>query len=187
MRRSSAAAANRFAHWAQSTGVKRGDVVALLLGNRPELVIAQIGLAKLGAVSALINHNLRGIARSSVVRKRLVDAVEQLLFPIGLGDEAERPCAQRCNRRRHVGMAGDEDDRDPAALLVQPGLQREATHSRHADVEHQAAGSLRIERREVLDGRRIRLGRKADRVHELLDGIAHRFVIVDDEDGGRSH
>jgi fatty-acyl-CoA synthase len=56
------AQANRFANWAQSIGVARGDVVALLLGNRPELPIAQIGLAKLGAVSALINHNLRGNA-----------------------------------------------------------------------------------------------------------------------------
>ena len=53
------AAANRFAHWAQSIGVARGDVVALLIGNRPELAIAQIALAKLGAVSALINHHLR--------------------------------------------------------------------------------------------------------------------------------
>jgi fatty-acyl-CoA synthase len=56
------AAANRFAHWAQSIGVARGDVVALLLGNRPELVIAQLGLAKIGAVSSLQNHNLRGNA-----------------------------------------------------------------------------------------------------------------------------
>jgi fatty-acyl-CoA synthase len=56
------AEANRFAHWAQSIGIARGGVVALLIGNRPELVIAQIGLAKIGAVSALINHNLRGNA-----------------------------------------------------------------------------------------------------------------------------
>jgi fatty-acyl-CoA synthase len=56
------AAANRFARWAQSIGVARGQVVALLVGNRPELAIAQIGLAKIGAVAALINHNLRGHA-----------------------------------------------------------------------------------------------------------------------------
>jgi fatty-acyl-CoA synthase len=61
------AAANRFANWAKSAGVQRGDVVALLLGNRPELVIAQLGLAKLGAVSALINHHLRGIALAHCV------------------------------------------------------------------------------------------------------------------------
>ena len=54
------AAANRFARWAASQGVGRGDAVALLLGNRPELPIAWLGLAKLGAVAALINHHLRG-------------------------------------------------------------------------------------------------------------------------------
>jgi fatty-acyl-CoA synthase len=61
------AEANRFARWAQSIGVERGSVVALLLGNRPELAIAQLGLAKLGAVSALINHNLRGNALAHCV------------------------------------------------------------------------------------------------------------------------
>ncbi len=60
-------AANRFARWAQSIGVERGAVVAVLLGNRPELVIAQLGLAKLGAVTALINHNLRGNALAHCV------------------------------------------------------------------------------------------------------------------------
>jgi fatty-acyl-CoA synthase len=61
------AQANRFANWAQSIGVARGDVVALLIGNRPELTVAQIGLAKIGAVSALINHNLRGNALAHCV------------------------------------------------------------------------------------------------------------------------
>jgi fatty-acyl-CoA synthase len=61
------AAANRVAHWARSLGIARGDVVALLLGNRPELAIAQIGLAKIGAVSALINHHLRGNALAHCV------------------------------------------------------------------------------------------------------------------------
>jgi fatty-acyl-CoA synthase len=60
-------AANRFARWAQSIGIERGAVVAVLLGNRPELVIAQLGLAKLGAVTALINHNLRGNALAHCV------------------------------------------------------------------------------------------------------------------------
>ncbi len=61
------AEANRFARWAQSIGVARGDVVALLIGNRPELGIAQLGLAKIGAVSALINHNLRSNALAHCV------------------------------------------------------------------------------------------------------------------------
>jgi len=61
------AEANRFAHWARSQEIARGDVVALLLGNRAEMVIAQLGLAKLGAVGALINHNLTGRALAHCV------------------------------------------------------------------------------------------------------------------------
>ncbi len=53
------AAANRYAHWAQLQGVGRGDVVAIFMDNRPEYLFAWLGLAKLGAVGALINTNLR--------------------------------------------------------------------------------------------------------------------------------
>ncbi|MBU6297079.1 MAG: long-chain-acyl-CoA synthetase [Alphaproteobacteria bacterium] len=52
--------ANRYAHWAMAQGVKRGDVVALLMENRPEYLMAWLGLHKLGAVAALVNTNLTG-------------------------------------------------------------------------------------------------------------------------------
>jgi fatty-acyl-CoA synthase len=56
------ALANRFAAWADSQGVQRGDTVALLLPNRAEYVPAWMGLAKIGVSSALINNNLTGAA-----------------------------------------------------------------------------------------------------------------------------
>jgi fatty-acyl-CoA synthase len=52
-------AASRYALWAQSLGVRRGEVVALLMENRPEFLFAWLGMAKIGAVTALINTNLR--------------------------------------------------------------------------------------------------------------------------------
>src|SRR6185312_7720971 len=52
--------ANRVARWALSNGVTRGDVVALVMENRPEYVMTWLGLLKAGAVVALINTNLRG-------------------------------------------------------------------------------------------------------------------------------
>jgi fatty-acyl-CoA synthase len=54
------AAANRVARWASAQGIGRGDVVGLLMENRPEFIITWLGLAKLGAVTALLNTNLRG-------------------------------------------------------------------------------------------------------------------------------
>ncbi len=53
--------ADRVAHWAHGVGVGHGDVVALLMENRPEYVATWLGLLKLGAIVALINTNLRGI------------------------------------------------------------------------------------------------------------------------------
>jgi fatty-acyl-CoA synthase len=55
-------AANRYAHWADAQGIGRGDVVALLMENRPEYLFAWLGLLKVGATIALVNTNLRGQA-----------------------------------------------------------------------------------------------------------------------------
>mmetsp|Transcript_18698 Transcript_18698/g.23790 ORF Transcript_18698/g.23790 Transcript_18698/m.23790 type:complete len:552 (-) Transcript_18698:1641-3296(-) len=50
--------ANRIANWATSIGIKKGDTVALMKENCPEFVLVWLGLAKIGASSALINFNL---------------------------------------------------------------------------------------------------------------------------------
>ena len=50
---------NKVANYFQSLGYKKGDVVALLMENRPELVFFWLGLSKIGVVSSLINYNLR--------------------------------------------------------------------------------------------------------------------------------
>jgi fatty-acyl-CoA synthase len=54
------ARANRYAHWALSAGIGRGDCVALLMENRPDYICAWLGLFKIGAQAALINTNLQG-------------------------------------------------------------------------------------------------------------------------------
>lgn len=51
-------AANRYARWAMAQGIGKGDVVALLMENRAEYVIAWLGIIKTGACAALINTNL---------------------------------------------------------------------------------------------------------------------------------
>ncbi len=56
------ALANRVAHWGQACGLTRGSVVGLLMENRPEYLAMWLGLAKLGAVTALLNTHLRGEA-----------------------------------------------------------------------------------------------------------------------------
>jgi fatty-acyl-CoA synthase len=52
--------ANRYARWAASQGIGKGDVVALLMPNRPEYLCVWMGIAKIGGVTALLNTNLTG-------------------------------------------------------------------------------------------------------------------------------
>jgi fatty-acyl-CoA synthase len=54
------AEANRLAHFATRAGVRCGEVVALLMENRPEFISTWVGLAKLGATTSLLNTNTRG-------------------------------------------------------------------------------------------------------------------------------
>lgn len=51
--------ANRVANHFQLNGFKSGDVVGLLMENRPEFVCIWLGLSKLGIIVPLINTNLR--------------------------------------------------------------------------------------------------------------------------------
>jgi fatty-acyl-CoA synthase len=52
--------ANRYARWAQAQGLTKGDVVCLIMPNRPEYMAIWLGLTQAGAVVALINTNLTG-------------------------------------------------------------------------------------------------------------------------------
>ena len=52
--------ANRYANFFSEQGFKKGDVVALMMENRPEYLIAVIGLSKLGVITSLINIGVRG-------------------------------------------------------------------------------------------------------------------------------
>lgn len=54
--------ANRYARWATSVGVTKGDVVCLLMPNRPEFPAIWLGIARMGGVTALLNTSLTGAA-----------------------------------------------------------------------------------------------------------------------------
>lgn len=59
--------ANRVAHWALGNGLKRGDTLAMFIGNRLEYVAIWFGLSKVGIIPALINYQLRGKALAHCV------------------------------------------------------------------------------------------------------------------------
>lgn len=47
-------------NWLLSKGVKRGDIVSLMMMNRPEFLFCWLGINKIGATGAFINTNLTG-------------------------------------------------------------------------------------------------------------------------------
>ncbi len=53
---------NKIANLFGSYGLKKGDVVALFMENKPEYIGIWYGLSKLGVITALINTNLRSKA-----------------------------------------------------------------------------------------------------------------------------
>lgn len=62
------ARANRFAHWGQSVGLKKGDTVALFMENRPDYIAFWTGMAKIAVRTALINYNLSGAGLAHCIR-----------------------------------------------------------------------------------------------------------------------
>ena len=67
--------ANRIAHHLSEQGIGKGDVVAVFIENRAELLVTILGLAKLGAVSALLN--------TSLMRDTLVHSIN-LVAPVAI-------------------------------------------------------------------------------------------------------
>jgi fatty-acyl-CoA synthase len=71
--------ANLYARWALAQGFAKGDVVALLMPNRPEYLCIWLGLAKAGVITALLNTNLPGNSLARLIlsvdcRAIIVDA-----------------------------------------------------------------------------------------------------------------
>ena len=50
---------NRYAHYFISLGLKKGDIVKIMMTNRPEYIIILYALGKIGAIGSLINIDLR--------------------------------------------------------------------------------------------------------------------------------
>ena len=54
--------ANQIGHFYLSLGAQKGDVIAVMVENRPELIATVIALAKIGVTSALVNTSQSGKA-----------------------------------------------------------------------------------------------------------------------------
>jgi fatty-acyl-CoA synthase len=58
--RALSARVNQYARWALDAGIAKGDVVCLLMTNRPEYIAIWLGITSVGGVVSLLNTNLPG-------------------------------------------------------------------------------------------------------------------------------
>ncbi len=96
--------ARQYARWAHAQGLHKGDVVCLLMPNRPEYMAVWLGLTRVGVVVALLNTNLLGaslahsiqavapvrIVADSRLVKTLAGALTHLEAPVAVS-EASTP------------------------------------------------------------------------------------------------
>ena len=104
------AIANRYAHWAKSINLRRGQTVALFMPNRLEYFPIWYGLSKVGVITALINNQLSGLPLAhclniSGAAQVIVDDETSPIF------EAARPLLEKPMQQWLLGHAhGDQRD-----------------------------------------------------------------------------
>ncbi len=76
-------AANRYANWGLAQGLKKGDVIALMMENRTEYIMTWLGMAKIGVAVAMINSNLK---MGPLVHCITVSAAKLCIFGAELSD-----------------------------------------------------------------------------------------------------
>lgn len=103
--------ANRIAHHLIAQGIGKGDVVGILIENRPELLVSVLAVAKIGAISAMLN--------TSQTQQALLHSVN-LVNPVAVVVGAELVQAYSAIRQR-VAIEPDKtwwvaDPLNPQAL-----------------------------------------------------------------------
>jgi acyl-CoA synthetase (AMP-forming)/AMP-acid ligase II len=109
--------ASQWANWAASRGVRSGDVLALVMENRPDYLFAVMGLNQIGAVAALINTNLRGAALAHALRvcnPRMLVVGEECVEPV----VAVESDLEGISREEHIFVKRDDGGADAAGLTV---------------------------------------------------------------------
>jgi fatty-acyl-CoA synthase len=71
---------NQYARWALDRGIGQGDVVGLLMTNRPEYLAIWLGITSVGGIVSLLNINLTGFSLAHCINvvspKHLIAAAE---------------------------------------------------------------------------------------------------------------
>jgi fatty-acyl-CoA synthase len=81
---------NQYARWALDQGLAKGEVVGLLMPNRPEYLAIWLGITRVGGVVALLNTNLTGAALAHCAH---IVAPRHLIVAAALADRVDGAAA----------------------------------------------------------------------------------------------
>jgi fatty-acyl-CoA synthase len=169
-----AARANQYARWALAQGLEKGEVVCLLMTNRPEYFACWLGITSVGGVVALLNTNLTGaslahcinvvLPQHVVVAGEFVQSFESALSGLSVSPALWMHGVDHISYDRIdlslTGLSGEplsEDERRPPsvedrALCIftsgTTGLPKAAnvSHARVMQWTHWFAGMMGVER-----------------------------------------
>lgn len=107
--------ANRYAHWARNRGLRRSDVIGLVMTNRPEFIAAWMGFSKVGIATALINTNLTGQALAHCLN---IAGVSQVVADEETWRQCEeaRPFVTRTMMLWVLGLKGEQETSERRGL-----------------------------------------------------------------------
>jgi fatty-acyl-CoA synthase len=120
----------RYARWAMAEGIGKGDVVALLMTNRPEFVAIWLGIIRTGGTVALLNTNLVGQALAfcvdSVAPKHVIVA-DDLIDAWAATDSARKTAPRvwlhgREGAHPRLDVAVGAFDRSPLSEAERPDV-----------------------------------------------------------------
>jgi long-chain acyl-CoA synthetase len=104
--------ANRVANYLKSRGVKKGDIVSLLVLNSPEVFYIMFGIQKIGAIAGSINFMLKG----PEIAYLLDDSKPKVVF---VGSEFIAEFARGCEAAKHKPEVVEVKTADHAVNLEQ--------------------------------------------------------------------
>ena len=132
---------NQYANTLVARGVKAGDVCAVALENRPELIFCWFALAKIGAVITLVNYHLQGKPLVHVLQatktkfvlvgeeclEPFIETPETQQWPLWLIPDAENPAspAQLAAFDREFSVEVDRAARTRPDAALRAGIRAE--------------------------------------------------------------
>lgn len=128
---------NQYGRWALAQGLAKGEVVCLLMPNRPEYLAVWLGITKVGGVVALLNTNLTGSSLAhciKIVEPKHVVVADELLAELN-GVKAQIAGGPRIWTHGSSNPNGDNIARD---LAHRSGSPLSGTESRAVSIDDRA-------------------------------------------------